>query len=170
MAALCNLNTSVPSASGRSLDRHAHSQRGVSITRAHLAKRPVVVAASLAALERSYAPHSPVTVDRGYAVIDVGGTRQYVEEGTSFACSKQDLGEASLGSVVQFQKVLALKQDGELYQGKPYLNNVVVEGRLEDEFRGPVATPASAQLDGGLQAAQLMLSKVLITRIYSPAC
>lgn len=113
----------------------------------------------------SQGAHSPA-----YAVIDVGGVKQYVEEGSSFACSKRALEEVSLGGTVRFQKVLALKHEGELLKGRPYLEGAVVEGRLEDEFRGPgmwssMTTSSQSSLDDDEVKPERMLRRILITRI-----
>lgn len=56
---------------------------------------------------------------------------------------------------VQFDKVVAFKRDGEYFRGRPYLEDVVVEAQLVEEFT------AGASVD----VVQPMLGKVLVTRI-----
>lgn len=94
--------------------------------------------------------------DKPYAVIDVGGSQQFVEEGTWFACRTGELQSAVPGAQVQFDKVIAVRSDGEFLRGKPYLANVVVEGTLVEEFAVPGAHG---------DAHVPVLGKVLVTRI-----
>ena len=74
----------------------------------------------------------------------------------------------SLGGRCTFSRVLALKtQEDELLKGKPYLDNIMVEGRIEDEFRGPAMwTSLASQDDGeGINEDEYLLRRILITRI-----
>lgn len=77
-----------------------------------------------------------------YAVISIGGVKQYVEEGMSFftpSSASFMVMDVALKGTVQFKTVLALKSDGTLVKGtrsKPYVTDALVEGELlEDEFR-----------------------------------
>jgi len=101
-----------------------------------------------------------------YAVIELEpGVRHFVEEGSNFVCSRRMLSEVSLGGTVTFQKVIALKDsEGSLRRGKPYLPGVLVEGRFEDEFRGPGSWASLSSQDNDTYSEQ-MLRKILITRI-----
>ena len=74
-----------------------------------------------------------------YAVINVGGVKQYVEEGMSFFTpSSPSFMDESLKGTVRFKTVLALKSDGTLVKGtrsKPYIDAVVEGAVEEDEFQ-----------------------------------
>ncbi|KXZ51088.1 hypothetical protein GPECTOR_14g71 [Gonium pectorale] len=69
-----------------------------------------------------------------YAVVEVGGTQMFVEPGKWYTCNRL---KADVGSKIQFGRVLALKHDGKLTVGKPYLSNVAVEAEIIEELRGP---------------------------------
>lgn len=97
-----------------------------------------------------------------YAIIDVGGVRQLVEEGRWYTCTKSHVCQVALGSALQFDKVLALKRDNVFLTGSPYLANVVVEAELLDEWLGPTAEPS---VDLQKQSPQHILSKFFVRRI-----
>ena len=69
-----------------------------------------------------------------YAVVEIGGTQMFVEPGKWYTCNRL---KAEVGSQIKFGRVLALKHDGKLTVGKPYLGNVAVEAEVIDELRGP---------------------------------
>ncbi|KAG2495178.1 hypothetical protein HYH03_006784 [Edaphochlamys debaryana] len=69
-----------------------------------------------------------------YAIVEIGGTQMFVEPGKWYNCNRL---KAEVGSKIQFGRVLALKHDGKLTVGKPYLSNVAVEAEVIDELRGP---------------------------------
>ena len=78
--------------------------------------------------------------DTPYAIVNIGGAKQYVEEGMSFfvPASSAPLFDVALEGTVRFKTVLALKADGTLVRGtrkQPYLSDCQVEGELEDEFK-----------------------------------
>ena len=45
--------------------------------------------------------------------------------------------KADVGSRIKFGRVLALKKEGKLSVGAPYLENVNVEAEVVEELRGP---------------------------------
>ncbi|EFJ49775.1 plastid/chloroplast ribosomal protein L21 [Volvox carteri f. nagariensis] len=69
-----------------------------------------------------------------YAIVEIGGTQMFVEPGKWYTCNRL---KADVGSKIQFGRVLALKHDGKLTVGKPYLSNVNVEAEIIEELRGP---------------------------------
>ncbi|GMH33249.1 hypothetical protein BSKO_01083 [Bryopsis sp. KO-2023] len=69
-----------------------------------------------------------------YAIIEVGGLQQFVEEGRWYTCNRL---QAPPGATVKFPRVLALKNDGEFTVGRPFLEDVKVEAEILDEIRGP---------------------------------
>lgn len=62
------------------------------------------------------------------------------------------------GARIQFDKVVALRSDGQFVRGRPYLANVLVEGMLVEEFAAPAANSENAP-------SPPQLGKVLVTRI-----
>ncbi|GIL50997.1 hypothetical protein Vafri_7067 [Volvox africanus] len=69
-----------------------------------------------------------------YAIVEIGGTQMFVEPGKWYTCNRL---KADVGSKIQFGRVLALKHDGKLTVGQPYLSNVKVEAEIIEELRGP---------------------------------
>lgn len=68
------------------------------------------------------------------AVVEIGGTQMFVEPGKWYTCNRL---KADVGSKIKFGRVLALKHDGKLTVGQPYLSNVTVEAEVLEELRGP---------------------------------
>lgn len=69
-----------------------------------------------------------------YAIVEIGGTQMFVEPGKWYTCNRL---KVDVGSKIKFGRVLALKHDGKLTVGKPYLTNVAVEAEVIEELRGP---------------------------------
>ena len=69
-----------------------------------------------------------------YAVIEVGGSQQIVEEGQDYTCHRLNI---PVGSLVKLPRVLAARTDGELKLGEPYLENVNVEAEIVEDYRAP---------------------------------
>jgi large subunit ribosomal protein L21 len=69
-----------------------------------------------------------------YAVVEVGGTQMFVEPGKWYTCNRL---KVEVGSKIRFGRVLALKHEGKLTVGRPYLENVSVEAEVIEELRGP---------------------------------
>lgn len=69
-----------------------------------------------------------------YAIVEIGGHQMFVEPDKWYTCNRL---KAKVGSKIQFGRVLALKHDGKLTVGKPYLSNVNVEAEITEELRGP---------------------------------
>ncbi|PNH06110.1 50S ribosomal protein L21, chloroplastic [Tetrabaena socialis] len=91
--------------------------------------------AEVAATVPKYHP-SPLSIaaPTTYAIVEVGGTQMFVEPGKWYTCNRL---KADVGSKIKFGRVLALKHDGKLTVGKPYLGNVAVEAEVLEELRGP---------------------------------
>lgn len=69
-----------------------------------------------------------------YAIIEVGGNQQIVEENRNYTCHRLNV---PVGSVVKLPRVVAVKQDGDFAIGDPFLENVTVEAEILEDFRGP---------------------------------
>lgn len=69
-----------------------------------------------------------------YAIVEVGGHQMFVEPGKWYTCNRL---QAEVGSKIKFGRVLALKKDGKLSVGMPYLENVTIEAEVIEELRGP---------------------------------
>eukprot|EP01024_Parvocaulis_polyphysoides_P006219 TRINITY_DN11620_c0_g1_i3.p4 TRINITY_DN11620_c0_g1~~TRINITY_DN11620_c0_g1_i3.p4 ORF type:complete len:216 (-),score=10.41 TRINITY_DN11620_c0_g1_i3:267-818(-) len=69
-----------------------------------------------------------------YAIIEVGGVQQLVEEGRWYTCNRL---QAEPGSRISFGRVLAMKKNGDFHVGQPYLTNATVQAEILEEFKGP---------------------------------
>jgi ribosomal protein L21 len=67
-------------------------------------------------------------------VVEVGGKQLFVEPGKWYTCNRL---KADVGAKIKFGRVLALKHDGKLTVGMPYLEKVDVEAEVIEELRGP---------------------------------
>lgn len=102
----------------------------------------LVVVAQAAAVAEAPAPAaraatpSPLTTapPATYAILEIGGVQMFVEPGKWYCCNRL---KAEVGSKIKFGRVLALKHDGKLTVGKPYLADVAVEAEVLAELRGP---------------------------------
>lgn len=102
--------------------------------------RVVAQAAAVAEVEAAPAARpatpSPLTTapPATYAILEIGGVQMFVEPGKWYCCNRL---KAEVGSKIKFGRVLALKHDGKLTVGKPYLADVAVEAEVLAELRGP---------------------------------
>ena len=69
-----------------------------------------------------------------YAIVEVGGTQLFVEPGKWYTVNRL---KADVGAKIKFGRVLALKKDGKLAVGMPYLETVNVEAEVLEELRAP---------------------------------
>lgn len=69
-----------------------------------------------------------------YAVIEVGGAQQIVEEGRNYTCHRLNV---PAGSIVKLPRVLAVKEDGDFTLGDPYIESANVEAEIVEEYRAP---------------------------------
>eukprot|EP00199_Chlamydomonas_sp_CCMP681_P003059 CAMPEP_0119104218 /NCGR_PEP_ID=MMETSP1180-20130426/2483_1 /TAXON_ID=3052 ORGANISM="Chlamydomonas cf sp, Strain CCMP681" /NCGR_SAMPLE_ID=MMETSP1180 /ASSEMBLY_ACC=CAM_ASM_000741 /LENGTH=159 /DNA_ID=CAMNT_0007088907 /DNA_START=13 /DNA_END=492 /DNA_ORIENTATION=- len=97
--------------------------------------RVVCQAAALEVKEKKHHP-SPLSheVPSTYAIVEIGGHQMFVEPGKWYTCNRL---KADVGSRIKFGRVLAMKQDGKLTVGRPYLEKVNVEAEVLEELRGP---------------------------------
>merc|ERR1711869_15903 len=89
------------------------------------------VFSTMVSLENPYYPHINKIADK-YAVIEVGGTQQIVQEGRYYICNRL---QAETGSKIRFGRVLAIKKDGEILVGAPWLPKGVVEANVLNELK-----------------------------------
>ena len=69
-----------------------------------------------------------------YAIIEVGGNQQFVQEGKWYTCNRL---KAAPGDVVSFGRVLAVKDGNDMWVGQPYLGDATVEAEIIQDFKGP---------------------------------
>jgi ribosomal protein L21 len=98
-----------------------------------VAPRRVVVAAAAAPAKTHPSPLSQAPPST-YAVVEVGGKQLFVEPGKWYTCNRL---KADVGAKIKFGRVLALKHEGKLTVGMPYLEKVNVEAEVIEELRGP---------------------------------
>merc|ERR1719428_793847 len=66
-----------------------------------------------------------------YAVIEVGGVQKIVAEGRYYTCNRL---QAEVGSRLRFGRVLAVKNEGDLCIGTPWVERALVEAQVIEEF------------------------------------
>merc|ERR1719389_1608766 len=66
-----------------------------------------------------------------YAVIEVGGVQKIVAEGRYYTCNRL---QAEVGSRLLFGRVLAVKNEGDLCIGTPWVERALVEAQVIEEF------------------------------------
>lgn len=64
-----------------------------------------------------------------YAIIETGGKQYRVEEGSIL---NVELLSGDVGSEIGFDRVIAVKKENRLEVGQPYLNGVLVRGKVID--------------------------------------
>ncbi|KAG2429041.1 hypothetical protein HXX76_011283 [Chlamydomonas incerta] len=96
----------------------------------------VCQAAATAEVSEKKVHPSPLSIaaPATYAVVEIGGTQMFVEPNKWYTCNRL---KVDVGSKIKFGRVLALKHEGKLTVGKPYLENVSVEAEVIEELRGP---------------------------------
>ncbi len=72
-----------------------------------------------------------------FAILKTGGKQYKVREGDVIEIEKLD---ATTDERVEFDRVLALFEEGELQAGAPYLEDVAVRGRVVEQGRGDKIT------------------------------
>eukprot|EP00884_Botryococcus_braunii_P008585 jgi/Botrbrau1/17728/Bobra.0166s0149.1 len=105
----------------------------------HPVQAAAVEAPSAPTAEVPEAESSDIQVDpkAKYAVVDIGGGQLLIEEGRWYTVNRL---QAEIGSKIELKRVLALKNEGELTVGVPYLENVKVEAEILEDVKGPKLT------------------------------
>ena len=68
-----------------------------------------------------------------YAIIEVSGRQFWIESGKYYDLNRIP---TELGTQITLNRVLLVNNDGDLLIGKPYLENVRVEGKILEHLRG----------------------------------
>merc|ERR1712196_362725 len=66
-----------------------------------------------------------------YAIIEIGGVQKIVEEGRYYTCNRL---QVEVGSKLRFGRVLAVKNEGDLCIGTPWVERALVEAQVIEEF------------------------------------
>jgi large subunit ribosomal protein L21 len=66
-----------------------------------------------------------------YAVIETGGKQYRVEEG--MLLEHELIGDAEVGSPIEFDRVLLVANDGDVHVGAPYLEGARVRGEVREQ-------------------------------------
>ena len=111
------------------------------------ATRPATVSVRASAVEAQAAPaeaapssrkHHPSLLTQAppplYAIVEVGGVQLFVEPGKWYVCNRL---AAEPGSKIKFGRVLAVKKEGTLHVGRPFLESASIEADILEETRGP---------------------------------
>ena len=67
-----------------------------------------------------------------YAIVEISGRQFWVETGKYYDLNRIP---TELGKQIKLNRVLFVNNEEELLIGKPYLDNVVVEGKILKHFR-----------------------------------
>mmetsp|Transcript_28686 Transcript_28686/g.54964 ORF Transcript_28686/g.54964 Transcript_28686/m.54964 type:complete len:155 (-) Transcript_28686:385-849(-) len=67
------------------------------------------------------------------AIIEIGGGQQIVSAGRYYSCNTLHL---EPGTELSFERVLAVKGDGELQIGQPYVSGASVQATVLEEYKG----------------------------------
>lgn len=68
-----------------------------------------------------------------YAIIEVSGRQFWVESGKYYDLNRIP---TELGTQITLNRVLLVNNEGDLLIGKPYLENIKVEGKILEHLRG----------------------------------
>lgn len=68
-----------------------------------------------------------------YAIIEVSGRQFWIESGKYYDLNRIP---TELGTQITLNRVLLVNNEGNLLIGKPYLENVKVEGKILEHLRG----------------------------------
>ena len=72
-----------------------------------------------------------------YAIIKTGGKQYKVEEGQIIKVEKLPVSE---GDSVEFDKVMAVSNDGDMQFGRPYLEDIKVTGKVLEQGKNKKIT------------------------------
>ena len=68
-----------------------------------------------------------------YAIVEISGRQFWIEKDKYYDLNRIP---TDLGKKIQLTRVLLLNNDGELFIGKPYVNNVSIKGKVLKHLRG----------------------------------
>ena len=68
-----------------------------------------------------------------YAIIEVSGRQFWIESGKYYDLNRIP---TELGTQITLNRVLLVNDEGKLLIGKPYLDNVKIEGKILEHLRG----------------------------------
>jgi large subunit ribosomal protein L21 len=102
-----------------------------------------------------------------YAIIETGSKQIKVRKGDTVLVEKID---KQKGSKITFDKVLLFVDAKRITVGRPYLNQVIVHGKLEDQIKGKkirIATFKAKSRYRRVKGHRQQVSKVVIQKIAS---
>ncbi len=68
-----------------------------------------------------------------YAIIEISGKQFWIEDGKYYDLNRIP---TKSGTKITLNRVLLVNDDGNLLIGKPYLDNVKIEGKILEHLRG----------------------------------
>lgn len=68
-----------------------------------------------------------------YAIVEVSGRQFWIESGKYYDFNRIP---AEIGKTIVLNRVLLVNNEGNLSVGKPYLNNVKIEGKILQHLQG----------------------------------
>ena len=101
-----------------------------------------------------------------YAIIEISGRQFWVEKGKYYNLNRIP---TELGKKIILNRVLLLNNDGEIFVGKPYLENVKIKGKILEHLRSRktiIYKMRPKKKTRKKQGHRQELTKVLIEDIY----
>ena len=101
-----------------------------------------------------------------YAIVEISGRQFWIEIGKYYDFNRIP---TELGNQITLNRVLLLNNEGELLIGKPYLNSVVIKGKILEHLRGKKTTVYKMRPKKKTRKKQghrQELSRVLIEEIF----
>lgn len=100
-----------------------------------------------------------------YAIVEISGKQFWVETGRYYDFHRIP---TKLGKKITLNRILLLKENDEVSLGKPYLEDVIIQGKILEHFRGKktiIYKMRSKKKTRRKQGHRQELTRVLIERI-----
>nr|YP_010516890.1 ribosomal protein L21 [Haslea pseudostrearia]UXN44672.1 ribosomal protein L21 [Haslea pseudostrearia] len=68
-----------------------------------------------------------------YAIVEISGRQFWIETGKYYDFNRIPI---ELGKQITLNRILLLNNDGEVLIGKPYVNSVIIKGKILEHLRG----------------------------------
>ena len=68
-----------------------------------------------------------------YAIVEISGRQFWIETGKYYDFNRIPV---ELGKQITLNRILLLNNDGEILIGKPYLERVIIQGKILEHLRG----------------------------------
>lgn len=100
-----------------------------------------------------------------YAIVEIGGHQVWVEEGQYFITNKILTAQ---GSILLLKRILLTREEGQLFFGYPYLQNVTISCQVIEHLRGSKISVFKMKAKKGYRRKKghrQEMTKLLVTHI-----